>query len=104
MIRLKVMPLTTRKLGLRKKQITFNYVKQVIYTKLCSLFHCAWSHHYPNKVIDGTMIVALYLKSVDWRNDRAAVSENACAPCAAAVLSVSVLIRCGAKLPQHVSD
>ena len=23
--------------------------------------------------IDGTMIVALYLKSVDWRNDRAAV-------------------------------
>ena len=54
--------------------------------------------------IDGTMIVALYLKSVDWRNDRAAVSENACAPCAAAVLSVSVLIRCGAKLPQHVSD
>ena len=26
--------------------------------------------------IDGTMIVALYLKSVDWRNDRAAVLSH----------------------------
>ena len=65
MIRLKVMPLTTRKLGLRKKQITF-LCKDIVTWPFAHYFiHCAWSHHYPNKVIDGTMIVALYLKSVD---------------------------------------
>ena len=65
MIRLKVMPLTSRKLGLRKKQITF-LCKDIVTWPFAMTWDCTWPLYInPNKVIDGTMIVALYLKSVD---------------------------------------
>ena len=51
--------------------------------------------------IDGTMIVALYLKSVDWRNDRAAVVEVLMKEEAKLIARCSVLYYMHARVPHY---